>query len=248
MVLATCRASDTVYFCSTQDLSTLAVIADGNGYNIHSPSNDFLREFFGPNIRKASTELKDLIRHLGDLGLPREGLVYDAALAAYLLDPSDGSYTLPRITKKLLGRTLTDAPTEGFGAMDAQQERAAAILDLYRMTLPLLKEQGMLSLYEDIELPLCSVLANMEQRGFLVDRLALMKFGSDLGIAVDQLQNEIYVIAGDSFNINSTKKVGELLFDRLGLPPLGKTKTGYSTNIEVLEKLRGKHPVVEKII
>ena len=188
------------------------------------------------------------MRSLGELGLPREGLVFDAALAAYLLDPSDGSYTLPRIAKKLLGRSLGDGPAEGMEALPLLKERAEVIRAIYEMTLPLLKEQGMLRLYEEIELPLCPVLADMESRGFPVDREALGRFGAALGVEIESLQKEICALAGEDFNINSTKKLGEILFDKLGLPPYGKTKTGYSTNIEVLEKLLGKHPIVEKIM
>ena len=198
--------------------------------------------------RPGLERITELMRLLGELGLPREGLVFDAALAAYLLDPSDGSYTLPRIAKKLLGRSLSETPAEGLAAAEALKEQAEAVRDLYAAAMPLLKEQGMLRLYEEIELPLCPVLADMERRGFRVDREALLRFGSSLGQAVEVLQSEICAMAGEDFNINSTKKLGEILFDRLGLPPYGKTKTGYSTNIEVLEKLRGKHPIVEKII
>ena len=140
--------------------------------------------------------------------------------------------------KKLLGRDLPDSLTA----------RTEAIRDLHAHTLPLLEEQGMLKLYREIELPLCPVLADMERRGFPVDRDALEAFGEDLGIAIEQLRAEIYALAGEEFNINSTKKLGEILFERLELPSYGKTKTGHSTNIEVLEKLRGRHPIIEKLI
>ena len=247
-VLEACRKAETVFFAWAEDRSALALIAGERGYCLPGPGEGFLRAFFSADIPKASTELKALIRALGELGLPREGLRWDAALAAYLLDPSDGSYSLPRITKKLLGRTLTDSPAEGLEALPVLRQRAEAIRDLYRLTAPQLREQGMVSLFEEIELPLCAVLAEMEQRGFRVDRGALTRFGAALGAEIETLQGEIYALAGEEFNINSTKKLGEILFDRLSLPPYGKTKTGYSTNVEVLEKPRGKHPIVEKIM
>ncbi len=247
-VLEACRGAETVFFAADAALSSLALIAGDRGYALSGPSEDFLRAFFAPEIPKAGTELKALMRSLASLDLPREGLVFDASLAAYLLDPSDGSYALPRIAKKLLGRSLSEAPAEGLDALPLLKERAEAVRDLCALTLPLLKEQGMERLYREIELPLCPVLADMEARGFPVDRQALLRFGSSLGEAIEVLQGEICAMAGEDFNINSTKKLGEILFDRLGLPPYGKTKTGYSTNIEVLEKLRGKHPIVEKLI
>ena len=246
--LEACRRAGTVFFSWAEDRGALALLAGERGYLLSSPSKGFLCAFFGPDIPKAGTELKELMRALGELGLPREGLTYDAALAAYLLDPSDGSYSLPRIAKKLLGRSLTEGKAEGLDALPLLKERAEAIRSLYGLTLPLLKEQGMLRLFEEVELPLCPVLADMESRGFLVDREALTRFGSSLGVEIDRLQKEIYALAGEEFNVNSTKKLGEILFEKLGLPPYGKTKTGYSTNIEVLEKLLGKHPIVGQII
>lgn len=107
----------------------------------------------------------------------------------------------------------------------------------------------MWELYQSIELPLCSVLAEMETEGVLVDRGALAAFGEMLAQRIDQVQRNIYELAGeDSFNINSTQQLGRILFDQLGLPPVKKTKTGYSTNAEVLEKLRGQHPIIGEIL
>jgi len=236
--LRACRDAGTVFFALSDDLRSLALIAGDRGYFVPEAEDGFLRAFFAPEIPKAGTEVKDTIRRLMERELPWAGITYDAALAAYLLDPSDGSYALPRLAKKLLGRELPDS----------LMARAEAIRALHAQTLPLLEEQGMLTLYREIELPLCPVLADMERRGFPVDRDALATFGEGLGIAIDQLRKEIYALAGEEFNINSTKKLGEILFERLGLPSYGKTKTGHSTNIEVLEKLRGRHPIIEKLI
>ena len=242
--LSSCRAAETVFFAANEDLSALAIVTGEKGYYLTEPEDGFLRAFFSPEISKAGTELKALMRTLSRRSLPRAGLSFDASLAAYLLDPSDGSYSLPRIAKKLLGRTLSETGDEPA----LLRERAEAVAAIRTYALPLLKEQGMMKLYEEIELPLCPVLADMEDRGFPVDREALLRFGASLGEAIDVLQEEICAMAGEDFNINSTKKLGEILFDRLGLPSYGKTKTGHSTNIEVLEKLRGKHPIVDKII
>ena len=242
-VLGRCRAAEQVFFAWAPGLTALAVIAGETGYALEAPGEDFLRAFFSADIPKASTELKALLRLLAERRLPREGLGEDVSLAAYLLDPSDGSYALPRLAKKLLGRELPET-----GDLSALRAAAEALRDLLALTLPQLREQGLDRLYREVELPLCPVLADMEERGFLVDKAALTEFGRDLGASIEVLQSEICAMAGEDFNINSPKKLGEILFERLGLPSYGKTKTGHSTNIEVLEKLRGKHPIVERII
>ena len=106
----------------------------------------------------------------------------------------------------------------------------------------------MWELYQTIELPLCQVLASMEQEGFLIDRGALVEFGKALADGISKSQQTIFDLAGEEFNINSTQQLGRILFEQLGLPPVKKTKTGYSTNAEVLDKLRGQHPIIEQIL
>ena len=103
-------------------------------------------------------------------------------------------------------------------------------------------------MYEQVELPLCPVLAEMEEAGVLVDQDALARFGQTLKTGIDVLQEEIWAMAGKKFNLNSTQQLGKILFERLGLPPVKKTKTGYSTSAEVLEKLRDKHPIIQRIL
>ena len=257
-VLRLCREADAVSFCCDSGLNALALVIGSTGYTLLQPDAEFLRIFFSGDVKKAGTDVKALMRTLMREGLPFDGFVFDASLAAYLLDPSDGSYALPRIAKKLLGAELRDAvydqpdalsPLGGMEeALSVLREHAAAIECLRCHALPLIEEQGASWLYQKVELPLCAVLAEMELLGFRVDRNALTRFGASLGDGIEQLQAEIYAQAGEEFNINSTKKLGEILFERLGLPPLGKTKTGYSTNIEVLEKLLGRHPIIERII
>lgn len=257
-ILRICREAEVVSFCCDSSLNALAVVVENNGYTVLQPDPDFLRAFFSADVQKAGTDIKALMRTLMRDGLPFDGFVFDAALAAYLLDPSDGSYSLPRIAKKLLGAELREAvyeqpealsPLENPAeALSVLREHAEALERLRCHTLPLIEAQGAMWLYREVELPLCAVLAEMELLGFRVDRNALTRFGATLGDGIEQLQQEIYALAGEEFNINSTKKLGEILFERLGLPPLGKTKTGYSTNIEVLEKLLGRHPIIEKII
>jgi len=165
--------------------------------------------------------------------LPVEGFEFDTALAAYLLDANDGDYSLPRISAKYLSREL---------------DGAQAIFELHSVLGSELDELGMAKLYYEVELPLCRVLADMEVSGFYVDRKALYDFGESLNDGIAQLQAGIWAHAGHEFNINSPKQLGEVLFEELMLPSGKKTKSGWSTNADVLEKLRDKHPIIGEIL
>ena len=125
---------------------------------------------------------------------------------------------------------------------------AAAVFALWKPLQSLMAEQNMTTLYETVEFPLCAVLARMEREGIAVDRMALLAFGNLLTERINALTEQIYDMAGETFNINSTQQLGVILFEKLGLPPVKKTKTGYSTNAEVLEKLKNKHPIIEAIM
>ena len=111
-----------------------------------------------------------------------------------------------------------------------------------------IEKQEMTELFYNVELPLTEVLASMEYSGFKIDRTVLKSLGEEFNDEIDLLTKDIYSYAGEEFNINSTKQLGEVLFDKLGFPVVKKTKTGYSTDAEVLEKLNGKHPIIEKIL
>ncbi|MEG1858518.1 MAG: DNA polymerase I, partial [Pseudoflavonifractor sp.] len=133
-------------------------------------------------------------------------------------------------------------------ALAALMSHCALIDALYADLAPKLEALGMHDLYYGIELPLCRTLAEMERAGIRVDRRALIAFGEMLDARIQDDEAAIYELAGETFNINSTQQLGVILFDKLGLPPAKKTKTGYSTNVEVLEKLRGQHPIIESIM
>ena len=121
-------------------------------------------------------------------------------------------------------------------------------MPIYEITSKKLSENGQEDLYYNIELPLMTVLSDMQKAGMLIDKEELKRFSKELSERIDVLTEEIYALAGEEFNINSTKQLGVILFEKLGLKALKKTKTGYSTNAEVLEKLRGKHPIIELIL
>ena len=223
--------------------------------------NDLLRALFADGrIRKAVHGLKALWRTLLAEGITPDGFGFDTEVAAYLLAPTDGSYDLEKLGLTYFNfqpPKASDYLDEGAfvpladPAVPATALTAHAVLigGLRAALTRRLEELELFALYQEIELPLCSVLAEMEGEGVLVDRGALARFGEMLSERIGQVQARIYALAGeDTFNINSTQQLGQVLFERLGLPPVKKTKTGWSTNAEVLEKLRGQHPIIEEIL
>ena len=192
-------------------------------------------------------------------GLQAEGIVFDVLLAAYLLDPSESHPALSDILRRRgEGFLPSDEEVYGKGAKRRQlegEELAEHIsrkaLFIHRLTPVLteqLQESELDSLMYEMELPLSFILSNMERRGVRVDHARLDELGKELKASMDRLQEEIHEIAGVPFNINSPKQLGEILFDKLELPVIKKTKTGYSTSADVLEKLAPQHEIVEKIL
>lgn len=221
--------------------------------------NELLRALFSGEIQKVSHNVKDLMHLLLDEGLSADGFCFDTALAAYLLSPTDGSYELEKLgityfnqefpkAKEYLAPDAFGPLADPAGPAEAMCAHAALAAALYGALAPKLEELGMHELYYGLELPLCPVLAEMERAGMLVDRRALADFGILLDGRIQADEALIYELAGEEFNINSTQQFGRILFDKLGLPPVKKTKTGYSTNADVLEKLRDKHPIVEAVL
>ncbi len=223
--------------------------------------NEIIRTLFSdPAIKKAAHGVKNLCRSLLAEGIPPAGFIFDTEVAAYLLAPSDGSYELDKLGLTYYSQQIPKAEVyleEGaFGPLSDPEPPAHAMMvrcllidDLRETLTARLKELDMWELYETVDFPLCAVLAEMETEGFLIDRGALAEFGKMLSGRIDQVQKTIYELAGeDNFNINSTQQLGHILFDQLGLPPVKKTKSGWSTNADVLEKLRGEHPIIERIL
>ncbi len=192
-----------------------------------------LKTVFSPEVKKAGHNVKDLMGLLMKEGLSTEGFVFDTALAAYLLEATESNYAPERISVKYTGGELGGAE---------------AVFALYPILDAKMKELGMKELYYNIELPLCLVLAEMEKSGFYVDRKALYDFGESLNAGINALQESIWGHAGHEFNINSPKQLGTVLFEELMLPYGKKTKTGWSTNADVLEKLQDKHPIVKEVL
>ena len=222
--------------------------------------NSVLKALFAPDIKKNTHDVKTLLSRLLNEGIEGGGFVFDTALAAYLLAPTDGSYELETLGMRWFNHEYAKAKdtylaknaftplADQATVLGALFSHCALIGALKEAMAPRLTELGMDKLYYEVELPLCPVLAEMEHAGVLVDRNALTAFGQMLDERIQADEALIYELAGEQFNINSTQQFGKILFDKLGLPPVKKTKTGYSTNAEVLEKLRDKHPIVEAVL
>jgi len=198
-----------------------------------------LRSIWESDAPKICADWKTLRKRLLSWGWHSENIIFDVSLAAYVLNPSQNDYTPAKIAAAYLDTVIES---------DNLTEEADALWRLKPVLADLLEKHNMMQLYKEIEMPLCDVLSDMEIAGITVDRMALMAFGNMLSDRINAAQNTVYELAGEIFNINSTKKLGEILFDKLQLPPVKKTKTGYSTNADVLEKLRPMHPIVDAVL
>jgi DNA polymerase-1 len=262
------RNSDHVSLLTLPDLSGVAVYCDTGADTAimaelffdryQGDWNGLLSALFSGGIKKVSHNIKDLMRLLLTNGLPIEGFVFDTAIAAYLLDATAGSYDLARLFVSYFNEELPKPlylQSDAFAllgdraAAEASFDSYATAVDaLYDVLSAKLHERGQWELFETVELPLCRVLAEMEQTGCRVDAKALSDFGELLSSRAKELETKIYQLADGEFNINSPKQLGEVLFDRLGLPHGKKTKTGWSTNADVLEKLRWVSPIVDAVL
>ena len=262
------RGAEQVTVLALNDLRTIAVeceVDEKNGLmallffeRYEGDWNELLSALFAADIRKVSHNVKDLMRTLQEGGLPAEGFVFDTAIAAYLLDATAGSYDIARLFVSYFNAELPKPlhlEADAFSLLgDAAQAEAAlcsycsASAALEEELKPKLHEQQLWYLFSEVEMPLCAVLAEMELAGFRVDGRELARFGEMLSGEIAALEARIYEAAGGAFNINSPKQLGKVLFEDLQLPHGKKTKTGWSTNADVLEKLRWQNPIVADVL
>ncbi len=264
-LLETAKSAGTVFLACPRSLCAAAILADDSMFLVLQSDfserewNAFLEEFYSPAVRKIAHDIKPILFGLFDMGLKPGGFQFDTAIGAYLLSPADLSYAIEKCAITYLKTEICpesiyqadNAFSELNGddaALCALAEHAACVRGLYERIAPQLKDLRMEKLYFEIELPLATVLASMQHEGFLVDGMKLREFGDTLGRRIDECTKRIYGLCGEPFNINSTKALGEILFVKLGLPAVKKTKTGYSTDVEVLKKLRGRHEIIEPIL
>jgi len=187
------------------------------------------------NREKIVYGAKGWLRYLWEQEIEPAGSIQDVRVVAYLCDVSAGRYDIPRLAYQYFGRRI-------------EKGDAAELIRLWDKLYETLHGQGMETLYNTIEAPLIPILARMERIGFMVDRGVLKDLEREFSERLAELTESVYKEAGHEFNIQSTKQLGEVLFDELGLPVVKRTKTGYSTDIEVLEKLSGSHPVIDMLV
>ena len=207
---------------------------------------------------------------LKQMGITIKNIVYDAKVAAYILNPTS-KYTFDVITRDYLevdneeilqAQGIKDNSNEQTSLFDmaSQEDKkdeskkienslyAKEIYELAKVTMKKLEEIDAVELFKNIDMPTVEVLAEMQWNGMYVDVQELDDYGQELKDRLEILTQEIYELCGEEFNINSTKQLGEILFEKLRLPAGKKTKSGYSTDVDVLEKLRDEHPVIEKLL
>jgi DNA polymerase I len=191
--------------------------------------------------------------------VPIHGFAFDVLLAAYVLNPSETKLELSDLAlqqsvgylpsdEEAYGKGAKRKPLTGDALASHVTKKAAKLFALYHTFEKQLEENDLTKLLYELEMPLAAVLASMEEVGVLVDKTKLEELGVTFKEKIDRLEKEIVELAGTPFNINSPKQLSEILFEKLGLPVIKKTKTGYSTGADVLEKLAPQHEIVEKIL
>lgn len=231
-----------------------------NSYNV-------LKELFeNKEIKKYGYKTSEDYILLKQFGILPQNIIYDAEVAVYDLDPSNMKYKMQDVAYQYLDFNM-DEYLNGLGIKKQEQinlfeenadndeyERylntlyCYLIQKLYEKTTEELEKLEETALFNNIEMPLVEVLSEMQYEGIQIDKDELEEFGVTLKQNIEELTQEIYTLSGTEFNINSPKQLGEVLFEKLELPVIKKTKTGYSTDVDVLEKLKKEHPVIEKIL
>lgn len=207
-----------------------------------------LAELSAESFNIAAYSSKEMYSLLDKSGVSGEKIVFDVTLAAYLLNPSATDYSVKRLCEEYKIK-LPDFEGDGFSEEEAEEVMLAGALPmLYERLKYEISDKNQEKLMYEIELPLSKVLAKMENQGFEVDREGIEQYGVVINQEVLEIQQRIYDEVGYEFNINSPKQLGSALFEKLGLPAKKKTKSGYSTNAEVLEDLRKYHPVIDMIL
>ena len=235
---------------STKVIDNLYVLTGGKSYVIEYSkieneveSLDLLKKYFEKDeIKKVVHDCKNLITVLSKMNIEVKGMIFDTAISAYLLDSAKQNYSLPKLVNDYLCEDIDEVDS------DIKIIENSFMSRLYETLKSKIEEQQMEKLLYEVEMPLCFVLSAMESAGFNVNRNKLDELEVKFREEIDKTQRIIYELCDEEFNINSPKQLGKILFEKLDLPIIKKTKTGYSTNAEVLEKLADKHPVIEKII
>lgn len=223
--------------------------------------NQYFKPIFEDRkLLKCGSNLKKDWCLLKQNGIDVQNMMFDIQIAGYLLNSTSNQYSIEELSKEYLDFDITALNTKTeqsqMNLFEVQEDKldekkcayAYAIRKLYDKLKKRLKEADLLELFQTIEMPLVEVLADMQYTGMYVNKKELEDYGQELQKQIQQLTKEIYELCGEQFNINSPKQLGEILFEKLQLPVQKKNKSGYSTDVDVLEKLKKEHPVVEKIL
>jgi DNA polymerase-1 len=238
-------------------------------YNLNLNNNKILnfKEILeDEKIKKISIDLTKIYILLKQVGINIEGMHYDIAIASYILNPTNNKLNIDNLIEQYLNIDINEyTKSEDSGKQinlfdnmekeDINQEEkekymmyAYSIGKIKNITSEKLKEVNSLDLFYNIDMPTVEVLSDMQWNGMYVDKEELEQFGKELTSKLETITKIIYEMAGEEFNINSTKQLGEILFEKMKLPVIKKTKSGYSTDVDVLEKLKKEDPIIEQIL
>lgn len=256
-----------------KQIKSIYIYIDNTVYEIKFNTNEEFISYFktifeNENIQKYSYRLNETYVLLMQNGIYLKEIKFDTEIAAYLLNPSNGKYKLDELANQYLSIDIPEY-LEFVGAKQQKETQMTlfsqdemnvdfekyqnaiymyTIAKLAEIMNKKLEEINSLKLFENIEMPLIKVLAEMQYEGIYVDKQELVSFGVKLKEDIEVIKQEIYKLAGEEFNINSTLQLGNILFEKLKLPVYKKTKKGYSTDVDILEKLKPEHPIIEKIL
>ena len=250
-------------------IKAIAIYNEGNVHYLPNPSKEFLKEIFeNKDVKKCGHNLTEDYIILKQEGITIQNLEFDSMVAAYILNPTVGKYKIADLINEYLGLDLEEylkannVEQENSGQITLFQDEAKenntekyktafwayGISKLREVTIQKLEEINALKLFKEIDMPTVEVLSDMQWNGMYLDLAELEQYGNEIKEKIETLTQDIYGLSGEQFNINSTKQLGEVLFEKLKLPVVKKNKSGYSTDVDVLEKLIEEHPVIEKIL
>lgn len=253
-----------------KEITGVSIIIENKVYYINNINLEKLKEVFESNeIKKVSYKLKEDFCILKEHEITMHNLNFDVEIAAYLLNPTASKYMIETLANDYLELDKNEYMAEN-GVEEKQDKQinlfdtnteekedgkkyevsfiTYAINELKNLLTKKLEEQNSLQLFDEIEMPLAEVLAKIQYEGMYIDKEELIAFGEELKAGIEELTKQIYSLAGEEFNINSTQQLGNILFEKLNLTTSKKTKKGYSTDVDALEKIRKEHPIVEKIL
>lgn len=253
-----------------KEITGVSIIVENKVYYINNVNLEKLKEIFeSDEIKKVSYKLKEDFCILKEHGITMHNLNFDIEIAAYLLNPTASKYMIENLANDYLeldkneymskngveekqDKQINLFDTNAGESKDSKKYEVSFITyvinELKNLLTKKLEEQNSLQLFRNIEMPLAEVLAKIQYEGMYIDKEELIAFGEELKAGIESLTKEIYNLAGEEFNINSTQQLGNILFEKLNLTTSKKTKKGYSTDVDALEKIKREHPIVEKIL